>query len=280
MEHGKIVTVFDDVFWRSDNSSLPVKYISTPITFHDATYGAVVAFSDITAQKRDEALRQDIERITRHDLKTPLNGIIGIPGLLMEDDNLTERQRIFLEMLKDSGYRMLEMVNESLNIFKMEKGTYEFSPTRVDLLTTIRSIQGELMLLKDKEIGVKISVDGKPYEAGQYFMVQGEELLCYSMFANLIRNAAEASPQAGEINVFLTHSEPFAEIIIHNQGTVPKEIRDKFFDKYSTAGKFGGTGLGTYSAKLMTETQKGTISMTSDQERGTSLHIKLPVVAT
>jgi len=280
LENGKIVTVFDDLFWRSDNSSLPVKYICTPIISHDATYGAVVAFSDITAQKKDEALRQDIERITRHDLKTPLNGIIGIPGLLLEDDNLTERQRIFLEMLKDSGYRMLEMINESLNVYKMEKGTYEFSPTRVDLLTTIRSIQGELVLLKDKEIGVEITVDGKPYESGQYFMVRGEELLCYSMFANLIRNAAEASPQAGEINVFLTHSEPFAEIIIHNQGTVPKEIRDKFFDKYSTAGKFGGTGLGTYSAKLMTETQKGTISMTSDQERGTSLHIKLPVVAT
>jgi signal transduction histidine kinase len=135
------------------------------------------------------------------------------------------------------------------------------------------------MLLKDKELGVKITVDGKPCGNDQYFMVQGEELLCYSMLANLIKNSAEASPHAGEINISLTHSEPFAGITIHNQGTVPKEIKAKFFEKYSTAGKFGGTGLGTYSAKLMTEAQKGAISMTSDQEHGTSLIIKLPVFA-
>ena len=277
LEHGKIITVFDDVFWRSDNSTLPVKYISTPITFHDATYGAVVAFSDISAQKKDEALRQDIERITRHDLKTPLNAIIGIPGLLLEDDNLNERQRMFLEMLKGSGYRMLEMINESLNMFKMEKGTYELNLIRVDLLATIHSIQGELLLLKDKGIGLKITVDGKPSVNGQYFIVQGEELLCYSIFANLIKNAAEASPCGSDINISLIHNEPFAKIIIHNQGVVPEEIKGKFFEKYSTAGKSTGTGLGTYSAKLMTEIQKGTIIMTSDNELGTSLNITLPV---
>lgn len=278
LEHGKVVTSLDDLFWRSDNSSLPVKYISTPIINNDNIDGAVVAFSDITAEKREEALRHDIERITRHDLKTPLNGIIGIPGLLLEDSNLTDRQRSYLELLKDSGYRMLEMINDSLNLFKMEKGTYEFSPTRVDLMTIIRSILDELVLLKDKAIGVKITMDGRPSEMGQYFMVQGEELLCYSMFANLLKNAVEASPPGGTIDITMTHGEPAAEIIIHNQGAVPKEIRGRFFDKYSTAGKSGGTGLGTYSAKLITETQKGAITMATDEADGTSLFIKLPVV--
>ncbi len=278
LEQGKIVTVLDDIFWRSDNSNLPVKYISTPIINNDTINGAVVAFSDITAQKREEALRHDIERITRHDLKAPLNGIIGIPGLLLDDDNLTERQRSFLEMLKVAGYRMLEMINDSLNLFKMEKGTYEFNPTRVDLLTIFRTILDQLVLLKDKAIGVKITMDGKPCEKGQYFMVQGEELLCYSMFANLLKNAVESSPQGGVIDITLTHGEPLAEIIIHNQGVVPREIRDRFFDKYSTAGKSDGTGLGTYSAKLITEAQKGAISMATDEASGTSLIIKLPVI--
>lgn len=277
LEHGTIVTISDDIFWRSDNSTMPAKYISTPIINNDGICGAVVTFSDITAEKKDEAMRQDIERITRHDLKTPLNGIIGIPGMLLEDDNLTDRQRNFLELLKDSGYRMLEMINESLNMFKMEKGTYEFCPLRVDLLTIIRTILAESMELKAKGLAVVITVDGIPRAEGDSFLVQGEKLLCYSMLANLLKNAIEASPEGGTINIALNQGAPMAEISIQNQGVVPFAIRERFFDKYSTAGKSGGTGLGTYSAKLIATTQKGSITMTTDQEHGTTLLIKLPV---
>ena len=280
LEHGKIVTVHDDFFWRNDNSRLPVKYIATPIIDNEITYGAVVAFSDITVEKREEEQRHDIERITRHDLKTPLNGIIGIPAVLLEDGNLNERQVSLLELLRDSGYRMLEMISESLNMFKMEKGTYEFSPTPVDLLTTISLIVDELALLKGKGPTVRITMGGKPWTPGQSFMVQGEQLLCYSMLANLIKNAVEASPPNGTLDIALSHDEPLSKIIIHNQGVVPQEIRERFFDKYSTAGKLNGTGLGTYSAKLIVETHKGSLSMTTDQEGGTSLIIRLPAVAT
>ncbi len=278
LEHGKIVTVFDDVFWRSDNSRLPVKYVSTPIIDQEATFGAVVAFSDITVEKREEAQRHDIERITRHDLKSPLNGIIGIPGLLLEDDNLNERQISMLKLLKDSGYRMLEMINDSLNMFKLEKGTYEFSPAAVDLLTTIGLIVDELVLLREKRITVRITMDGTPWGPGQSFMVEGEQLLCYSMLANLLKNAAEASPPEGTIDIALTHGEPLAEIVIHNQGAVPPEIRERFFEKYSTSGKTGGTGLGTYSASLIAETHKGTLTMTTGDQEGTSLILRLPAV--
>jgi len=64
-------------------------------------------------------------------------------------------------------------------------------------------------------------------------------------------------------------------IRIHNQGAVPREIRDKFFDKYTTVGKSGGTGLGSYSAKLMAETQGGSIHLDTSEETGTTVTVRL-----
>ena len=76
--------------------------------------------------------------------------------------------------------------------------------------------------------------------------------------------------------VSLTNGDPL-RIIIQNKGAVPAEIRDRFFDKYVTCGKGGGTGIGTYSAKLLAEAQNGTISLAvSDQENQTTITVTLP----
>ena len=65
-------------------------------------------------------------------------------------------------------------------------------------------------------------------------------------------------------------------LTIHNSGTVPEEVRETFFDKYTTADKSDGTGLGTYSAKLMAQTVGGTIEMTTSEESGTRVCVTLP----
>jgi len=73
----------------------------------------------------------------------------------------------------------------------------------------------------------------------------------------------------------LTIENDYASILIHNNGVVPEEIRETFFNKYITAGKSGGTGLGTYSSALLAKTQKGKIFMKSSSEDGTTLIVKL-----
>jgi signal transduction histidine kinase len=101
-------------------------------------------------------------------------------------------------------------------------------------------------------------------------------MLCYSLFQNLIKNACEAAPEKSRVTVVLFDENPL-RITIINKGAVPAEIREKFFDKFVTCGKHGGTGLGTYSAKLLTEAQNGTITMAvSDQEKKTTITVALP----
>jgi K+-sensing histidine kinase KdpD len=116
---------------------------------------------------------------------------------------------------------------------------------------------------------------GKPANRQDLFLIQGDELLCYSMLSNLIKNAVEASPAGEKVEVAMTSGES-AVIGIHNAGSVPIDIRETFFEKYTTSGKSGGTGLGTYSAKLITQTIGGNIKLDTSDETGTTITIVLP----
>jgi signal transduction histidine kinase len=223
-------------------------------------------------------LREDVERITRHDLKNPLSLIIGFPQVLIETaENLSEKQVKYLKRIEEAGYRMLNMINLSLNLFKMERGIYELQPNPVNLVQVIRKITVELhALAQTRDLSLDVLLYGNPAGDEDTFFVQGEELLCYSMLANLIKNALEAAPK-GECVTVAFDNEEMAVIRIHNNGTVPEEIRDKFFEKYVTSGKkMKGTGLGTYSARLIAETQQGSVSMTTSEENGTTITVRLP----
>jgi signal transduction histidine kinase len=101
-------------------------------------------------------------------------------------------------------------------------------------------------------------------------------MLCYSLFQNLLKNACEAAPENSTVTVTLHTGAPM-RITLENQGTVPVAIRDTFFEKFATAGKQGGTGLGTYSARLLIQAQNGSIAMeTSDEKNQTRITLTLP----
>ncbi len=219
-------------------------------------------------------LQEDIELIIRHDLKTPLNAIIAFPDIILNKLELKPECAKYLEVIRESGLKMLYMINLSLDLVKMERGRYELSPEPVNIISLINKILKETeRLVRVKQISTQLLVNGLAV-ADESFFIQGEELLCYSMLANLINNAIEACPESGNITIYLDNRET-PEIKIRNEGEVPEKIRDTFFEKYVTAGKGGGTGLGTYSAKLIATTLKGEISLDSSEENYTSVLIRL-----
>jgi signal transduction histidine kinase len=226
------------------------------------------------ALKKAAILHDDVDHILRHDLKTPLNGIINYSMILMEIFEPNPQQKQFLSGIESLGYEMLDMINRSLDLYKMETRTYSYQPKDVDILQIVNKIVTETENISaSKELSIKI-LNHSASQADTFF-AQGERLLCYSMLANLLKNALEASPNGTHITVFLDAEKDSAMIRIHNQGAVPEEIRDKFFDKYTTVGKSGGTGLGTYSAKLMAETQGGSIHLETSDEAGTTVTVQL-----
>ncbi|EFL50364.1 histidine kinase [Solidesulfovibrio fructosivorans JJ]] len=231
---------------------------------------------DITDRKKAERLREDVERMTRHDLKSPLTAVLTLPQLLRRDGNLTERQTDMLSLMQHAGYRMLNMINQSLDLYRMERGVYELTPQKVDLLPILDNIAGELhSVIEEHGLTLDILVRGEARAAGDTFVVRGEEMLLYTMLSNLVKNALEASPPGERVTVELAEGKTLA-MAIKNAGAVPQQIRATFFEKYATAGKKDGTGLGTYGAKLIAETHGGKIAMHTSEAAGTAVTVFFP----
>ncbi len=221
-------------------------------------------------------LREEVDRIMRHDLKGPLTSIISLSELMGNEPDLPEEHRQQLLAIEEAGWRMLHMINLSLDLFKMERGIYELRPEPVDLIRIAQKVANEIRgLTQARRLELFFARGGKPVQPGEKYLVLGDELLCYTMLANLLKNALEASPKGGTITIDFEDG-PCPGLNIHNNGEVPVEVRERFFEKYATAGKSGGTGLGTYSAKMMAEIQGGCILMKTGTEEGTTISVRLP----
>jgi signal transduction histidine kinase len=222
-------------------------------------------------------LREDVDQITRHDLKSPLNSIFSIPRVIMKNKHLTKIELAYLKMIEKATLRMLNMINLSLDLFKMERGKYQLQSVTVNLVPVIRNIAVETRdLIHSKQLTLDVWLSGRPAGDKDKFLVEGEELLCYVMLSNLIKNALEASSDRECVRVTFDVEEHDAIIRIHNKGVVPEPVRDGFFGKYVTFGKDKGTGLGTYSSRLIAEIQQGSIHMSTSEEDGTTITIRLP----
>ena len=212
-----------------------------------------------------------------HDLKSPLTSIISVPQLLLLADNLEEHQREMLKRVEDAGYTLLAQVNLSTTLFKMERGSYQLAPEEFDLLPLVRKIlAGQEDAVDMRRLVVRVLVGGLEAGLETEFPVRAEELLCHSMLANLILNALEASPEGGEVRIELSRGPEEVRIAVQNQGAVPLDVRERFFEKYATSGKTRGTGLGTYSARLIAQAHGGDIAMRTDEVTGTVVISTLP----
>lgn len=226
-------------------------------------------------QALQQALRtlEDVERIARHDLKTPLVSIAAAPGLFRAGRQLSCYEEELLSMIESAASRALSMVNLSLDLFRMENGSYVFRPATVNLTSIAAAIVlGLAAQARSKSVTILFTHDGSPV------YVEADDSLCYSILGNLIKNAVEAAPEHSAVRLSISEGD-MVQLEIHNLGCVPLELRDNFFAKYSTSGKQGGTGLGTYSSHLLATVQGGSLSMTTSAAHGTSLFLQLKSAA-
>lgn len=222
-------------------------------------------------------LQADVERILRHDLRGPLANIIAFSELIAQESGQETPVGENAKIINDAAYSALSMIHGSFDLLRMERGTYELRPETYAIRETLQQIFREMgAIARQKSLSLRLVDAGADDKAG--FLVQGERLLTRSLFYNLLKNAIEASPEAGEVSVSLAcrAAERMVEVRLHNFGEVPESLRAQFFEKYATAGKIGGSGLGTYSARLMALTQGGSISLDSSVPGQTTLVVILP----
>lgn len=259
---------------RPDNKFTPIAFavfmLSPAVVIARRLSAALNAEERNRTLEENARLREDVERMSRHDLKTPLNSILGASRLLHDDARLDPEQRELVGVVQNAGMRMLEMVNLSLGLFRMETGTYEFRPEAIDLRAVLARVLVDLHSYAEAN-SITLHVQGADRSP---VYVRGEEPLCYSIVANLVKNAVEAASAWERVTIAVQPGNPVV-LTVHNPGEVPPEVASRFFQKYATS-KSGGTGLGTYSARLMARAQQGDLQMRTSAREGTTLTLTLP----
>ncbi|MDH5680864.1 MAG: PAS domain S-box protein [Spirochaetota bacterium] len=274
-EPGKLLPPEEEKYLRLNGEVLDVE-VSTTSFIYNGEQAFLTIFRDIRRRKQVERLREDTERIIKHDLKGPLNSVLGFSELLL-DGSLPRNLQEYAAYIFDSGKQMLKMIDNSLDLFKMEEGSYELKPEDMDLIQMFDELNKEFIPLQEmKSVILICEINGELVGWGETYPIVGEKAHLRNMFGNLIKNAIEASPENKKITVSISDKNDFDEITIHNYGVIPESMRDRFFDRYSTSGKKGGTGIGTYSALLTAKSHGGNITFSSSDTEGTRLFVHLP----
>jgi signal transduction histidine kinase len=232
--------------------------------------------------KNANQLKNEFLATTSHELRTPLNAIVGCIRIVKDGycDN-AEEELEFLQQADDAAIHLLGIINDVLDISKIEAGKLSVSIERVDLNTVIDevvelqtvAIQKKKLQLKTTKNPEKIFVDADPAKLKQIFL-------------NVIGNAVKFTEQGG---IFIDISTKKGQAIVAVRDTgigIDPQQQDKLFRPFvmidaSTTRKFGGTGLGLAISRNLMELMRGSISLSSPgQDRGTIVKMTLPLTET
>lgn len=213
--------------------------------------------------------RQEVERLAQHDLKSPLRSIAAAAAMLRGGRTLSASEEALLASIEHTAGRALAIVSMSLDLYRMQEGTFRFVPEIVDLGDIGRRVIADISL-HARTKNVRLDFIGMR----QTVRAVGNDVFVTSVVENLVRNAVEAAPEHSAVRLVL-YDGLRVGLIIHNEGAVPEEIRENFFEKYVTHGKRDGLGLGTYSARLIARAQGGELRMSSSDHNGTTLTLEL-----
>jgi PAS domain S-box-containing protein len=265
--------------------------------------GIFAAARDITEQKR---LRQELEQRNRelevqnhrveeanrlkseflanmsHELRTPLNSIIGFSEFLISqpDNGLTPEQRDQIADVYSSGNHLLQLINDILDLAKVESGRIDIMPEPFSPRTALDEVSSVVRPMVDqKQVALRIHVpDDIP-------SVTLDPLRFKQILFNLLSNATKFTPAGGTIDVTLERREPgrFLLSVCDTGIGISPESQARLFRQFEQlevgpGRRYPGSGLGLYLTKKIIELQSGTIDVRSEVDHGTTFFVDLPLV--
>ncbi|MDM8521791.1 response regulator [Desulfococcaceae bacterium HSG8] len=283
----------DKRFFRKDKSILEANMTVSCCRNKDGSVRIVVAsLQDIMERKRhEEELRKAKEAaeaasLTKseflanmsHEIRTPMNSVLGFLELALDDPLLPQVHRNHLNTAHNSAKSLLTLINDILDVSKLESGRLELENTPFDLIRTTEDAL-RVFRIKAREKGLNLSLEIPP-DLPRYYM--GDPSRLRQIIVNLVGNALKFT-EKGEISVAVsaTGRENMLHFSVSDTGIgIPSERVDKIFDPFtqadgSTARRFGGTGLGTTISRQLAELMRGEIWAESEEGKGSSFHFTI-----
>jgi PAS domain S-box-containing protein len=265
---------------RKDGREVILELSTRPIWQGGQIVGIQGIGRDITERKELERLKSDFISTVSHELRTPLTSIKGYVDLVLAGDvgPLTPEQKEFLTIVSQNTTRLTELINDLLEIERLESGKIEFEFAELDLAEVLENVARSLHVNAEQK-GLEFLT-----EIPSGLKVRGDRERLAQVFLNLLSNAIKYTP-AGTVEL-RAHQEDDAVVVeVRDTGIgLSESDLQKLFQKFFRSDnpyvrKVGGTGLGLSIAKAIVERHGGTITVTSQLGQGSTFTVRLPALA-
>jgi len=238
--------------------------------------GIVTVLHDITLEKELDKLKDDFLHSITHDLRNPMTSIRGFIKFLYDGvaGPINEQQKKMLETMDRASFKLLNMINDILDLAKLEAGRMELNIEKTDLIKVINSV---LDLLQPQYTRKNIKMVFNPPK--EEVTINADSKLLERVYINLIGNAIKFTPEEGEITVGVEeYNDKILSYVKDTGEGIPREYLDKIFEKFGQVKNKakGGTGLGLTICKYIIEAHKGKIWVESELGKGSKFIFEIP----
>ena len=255
---------------------LSARLVRTDLRRRDRALERHSARSD--AAEEANAAKSSFLAIMSHEIRTPLNGVLGM-AQAMSADPLTAVQRERLDVIRQSGESLLAILNDVLDLSKIEAGRLDLEQAEFSMNALARGAHAAFTALANKK-GLSFDLHVEPGAMGVYL---GDSTRVRQILYNLISNGLKFT-ERGEVRVSVSPCPDGVELVVRDTGIgIPADRVDHLFQKFeqadtSTTRRFGGTGLGLAICRELAQLMGGAIAVESVEGQGSAFKVRLPLV--
>lgn len=259
---------------HSDKNGRTYQFDISRIDSDGSAFGAVILLFDITDRENTEKLRREFTANVSHELKTPLQGIIGSAELIESGMVKTTDMPRFVGHIREEAQRLVSLVNDIIRLSQLDEGD-SLPMKRVDLLAVAEEAAADLSeAAKARNISLLTE--------GESVFVFGIKRLLYEVIYNLGENAVKYNVENGNVLISVANEENSAVLTVKDSGIgIAPEHQSRIFERFYRVDKShskasGGTGLGLSIVKHAVQRHGGKIELESELGKGTTIRVILP----
>jgi PAS domain S-box-containing protein len=282
IESGRIESGTDqDCLVAADGTLRPVAVTAAPIRKSDETMvGAVMVIRDVSREREIDRMKTNFVSSVSHELRTPLTSIKAYTATILRDPKMQKNIRNeFLKVIDEESDRLTKLIENLLEVSKIESGVAEIEKQNVDVSAVINQAIATLQPLADEKY---IRLRYEP--TNELMTLPADQTKISSVVTNLINNAIKFTPQYGQVAVEIERKGYELVIKVADNGVgIPKEalprIFDRFYRVYRPGEQIQGTGLGLAIVKKIVSMHNGRIEVESKENEGSTFTVYLPIAA-
>ncbi|MDO8663532.1 MAG: ATP-binding protein [Candidatus Wildermuthbacteria bacterium] len=259
---------------------LTIEVTAVPLVEEGEKTGTIVVLHDVTREKRIESMKTEFVSLAAHQLRTPLSAIKWSLRMILDGDlgEISKEQKDFISKTYQSNERMISLINDLLDVTRIEEGKYLFKPAITGIGAIVQFVIGSYKEEFAKR-GLKLEFN-KPDEDLSKAMIDVEKIRL--VIQNLLDNAVKYTAPGGTVTVSLRDTGKNVEFRIKDTGVgIPEDQKGRIFTKFFRGANVvkmetEGSGLGLFIAKNIIEAHGGRIWFDSQEGKGATFYFTLP----